>query len=35
VVVKPRYTALDRFKLMAERNPALITLHEVVKLDLG
>jgi DNA polymerase-3 subunit gamma/tau len=35
VVVKPRYTALDRFKLMAERNPALITLHELVKLDLG
>ena len=35
VVVKPRYTALDRFKLMAERNPALIKLHEVVKLDLG
>jgi DNA polymerase-3 subunit gamma/tau len=35
VVVKPRYTVLDRFKLMAEKNPALLTLREAVNLDLG
>jgi DNA polymerase-3 subunit gamma/tau len=35
VVVKPRYTVLDRFKLMAEQNPALLTLRETIDLDLG
>jgi DNA polymerase-3 subunit gamma/tau len=35
VVVKPRYTALDRFRLLAEKNPALITLKNEVDLDLG
>jgi DNA polymerase-3 subunit gamma/tau len=32
---KPRFTRLDRFKLMAERNPALVTLHGSLDLDLG
>jgi DNA polymerase-3 subunit gamma/tau len=35
VVVKPRYTTLDKFKLMAEKNPALLTLRDAVDLDLG
>ena len=35
VVVKPRFTPVDRFKLMAEKNPALLHLHELLKLDLG
>ncbi len=35
VTMKPRYTNLDRFKLMAERNPALLTLKDAVDLDLG
>lgn len=34
VVVKPRYTPLDKFKLMAEKNPALLTLRDEVDLDL-
>ena len=35
IVVKPRYTALDKFKLMAEKNPALLKLREELDLDLG
>jgi len=35
VEVRPRYTTMDRFKLMAERNPALLTLRDAVGLDLG
>ncbi len=35
IVVKPRYTALDKFKLMAEKNPALLLLREELDLDLG
>ncbi|MCB9184686.1 MAG: DNA polymerase III subunit gamma/tau [Flavobacteriales bacterium] len=35
VVVKPRYTKLDRFNLMAEKNPALLKLREELDLDLG
>jgi DNA polymerase-3 subunit gamma/tau len=35
VTVKPRYTAMDRFRLLAEKNPALITLKNEVDLDLG
>lgn len=35
VVMKPRYTAMDKFKLMAEKNPALLTLREALDLDLG
>lgn len=34
VKLKPRYTAMDRFKLMAERNPALLTLRDEMGLDL-
>ncbi|MEO8590892.1 MAG: DNA polymerase III subunit gamma/tau [Flavobacteriales bacterium] len=34
VVMKPRYTPMDRFKLMAEKNPALLTLLNEVDLDL-
>ncbi len=34
VVMKPRYTPLDKFKLMAEKNPALLTLRDEVDLDL-
>ncbi|HQW05683.1 MAG: DNA polymerase III subunit gamma/tau [Flavobacteriales bacterium] len=34
-VVKPRYTNLDKFKLMAEKNPALLNLREALDLDLG
>ncbi|MEZ4756168.1 MAG: DNA polymerase III subunit gamma/tau [Flavobacteriales bacterium] len=35
VVVRPRYTNLDKFKLMAEQNPALLKLNELLDLDLG
>jgi DNA polymerase-3 subunit gamma/tau len=35
VKVKPRYTPLDRFKLLAEKNPALLALQREVDLDLG
>ncbi|MBL7952958.1 MAG: DNA polymerase III subunit gamma/tau [Flavobacteriales bacterium] len=35
VSVKPRFTALDKFKLMAEKNPALLKLREELDLDLG
>jgi len=35
VVVKPRFTALDKFKAMAEKNPALLKLREELDLDLG
>ena len=35
VVMKPRYTKMDRFKLMAEKNPALLKLREELDLDLG
>ncbi|MCB0793956.1 MAG: DNA polymerase III subunit gamma/tau [Flavobacteriales bacterium] len=33
--LRPRYTPLDRFKILAERNPALIKLKEGLDLDLG
>lgn len=35
VVVRPRYTAKEKFELMAERNPALLKLREELDLDLG
>lgn len=35
VQLKPRYTPLEKFKLMAEKNPALFTLRESLGLDLG
>ena len=35
IVTKPRYTTLDKFKLMAEKNPALILLQKELDLDLG
>lgn len=35
VVTKPRYTKLDRFNLMAEKNPALLKLRQELDLDLG
>jgi DNA polymerase-3 subunit gamma/tau len=35
IAVKPRYTVMDKFKLMAEKNPALLTLRDAVDLDLG
>ncbi len=35
VVARPRYTKLDKFTLMAERNPALLKLREELDLDLG
>lgn len=35
VVMKPRYTALDKFKLLAEKNPALLLLRTELDLDLG
>ena len=35
VKLKPRYTAQDRFNLMAEKNPALHVLRESLGLDLG
>lgn len=35
VKLKPRYTAKDRFKAMAERNPALINFGKTLDLDLG
>ncbi|MCO6482423.1 MAG: DNA polymerase III subunit gamma/tau [Flavobacteriales bacterium] len=34
-VAKPRYTAKDKFLLMAEKNPALFKLREDLDLDLG
>ena len=33
--VQPRYSKLDRFKLMAGTNPALLTLQREIELDLG
>ncbi|MCB9170062.1 MAG: DNA polymerase III subunit gamma/tau [Flavobacteriales bacterium] len=33
--LRPRYTPLDRFRIMAERNPALLKLKEDLDLDLG
>ena len=33
--IRPRYTPKDRFKLMAEKNPALFKLREDLDLDLG
>ena len=35
VVTRPRYTKLDKFTLMAEKNPALLKLREELDLDLG
>ena len=35
VVVKPRSTPLDRFKIMAEKNPTLLLLRQELDLDLG
>ena len=34
VVVRPRYTKLDKFTIMAERNPALLKLKADLDLDL-
>ncbi len=33
--LRPRYTAKDRFNIMAEKNPALLKLREALDLDLG
>ncbi|MCB0792707.1 MAG: DNA polymerase III subunit gamma/tau [Flavobacteriales bacterium] len=33
--LRPRYTPMDRFKIMAEQNPALLKLKEDLDLDLG
>lgn len=33
--LRPRYTLRDRFMIMAERNPALLTLRDELDLDLG
>lgn len=33
--LRPRYTPKDRFEIMAERNPALLKLKDVLGLDLG
>lgn len=33
--LRPRYTAKDRFMIMAEKNPALLKLREDLDLDLG
>ncbi|HRD53832.1 MAG TPA: DNA polymerase III subunit gamma/tau [Flavobacteriales bacterium] len=35
VVTRPRYTKIDKFTLMAERNPALLKLREELDLDLS
>lgn len=35
IKTKPRATPLDRFKLMAEKNPSLHVLRDTLKLDLG
>jgi DNA polymerase III subunit gamma/tau len=35
VQVRKRHTPLDKFKLMAEKNPALLTLREALDLDIG
>ena len=35
VVARPRYTKLDKFTIMAERNPALVKLKEELDLDLS
>jgi DNA polymerase III subunit gamma/tau len=35
VVVRPRYTKLDKFTIMAERNPALLKLKSELDLDLS
>ncbi len=33
--LKPRFTVMDRFKTMAERNPALMNFKQTLDLDLG
>jgi DNA polymerase-3 subunit gamma/tau len=33
--LRPRYTPMDRFRIMAERNPALLKLKDELDLDLG
>jgi len=33
--LRPRYTAKDRFQIMAEKNPALLKLRDALDLDLG
>ncbi len=35
VVARPRYTKLDKFTILAEKNPALLKLREELDLDLG
>lgn len=35
IKTKPRATPLDRFKIMAEKNPSLHVLRDTLKLDLG
>ena len=33
--LRPRYTQLDRFRILAEKNPALLKLKDALDLDLG
>jgi DNA polymerase-3 subunit gamma/tau len=33
--LRPRYTAKDRFQIMAEKNPALLQLRDALDLDIG
>lgn len=33
--LRPRYTARDKFSILAEKNPALLTLRDALDLDLG
>ncbi|MCB9163849.1 MAG: DNA polymerase III subunit gamma/tau [Flavobacteriales bacterium] len=35
VAVKPRFTPMEKFRVMAEKNPALLKLREELDLDLG
>ncbi|MBL8011083.1 MAG: hypothetical protein JNJ64_10795, partial [Flavobacteriales bacterium] len=33
--LRPRYTPMDRFRILAEKNPALLKLKDELDLDLG
>ena len=33
--MRPRYTQMDRFRILAEKNPALLKLKDALDLDLG
>ena len=35
IVSKPRFTAVEKFKFLAEKNPSLLTLREALDFDLG